>query len=95
MAGGDPRPRIGFGALEPRLSARIQPRIPRTGKQLILGDKLVTRLRVEMSGSVGRFSGFRSPSLDKPSLKAAVENGDVARAEVAEHEPAARRRSQR
>ena len=49
------------------------------------------RHRIELRASAGRFAFFSRPSFGEPLLEAAVEDRDLLRAEVAEHEPAAPR----
>ena len=90
MAGGDAGARIGLGAFEARLAASIDPRQPDAGEQLLLGDDLVALDGLESRLARRGFAALGRAAFGEPFLEPAVEDRDLPRAEMAEHEPAAR-----
>src|SRR4029453_16685648 len=91
MADSDIRPRVGFRALKPGLAARIEDRRAGAGQDHLLGDHFsFAGVRIKPGIAKTSLSILDRPVLGAPLLEAAVEDRDTLRAEVAEHEPAAR-----
>src|SRR4029078_8121311 len=60
-----------------------------SGEQLLLGDNFVPLDSIEFRSARRGFSTFGGAASGEPFRKAAVEDGDIARAEMPQHEPAA------
>jgi len=92
---GDARARICLRSFKARPSARVDQGQAHPPLDLRLGDDFGAWLGSEEGARALGLSGLRLPALGDPLLKPAVEDGDIAGAEMAEHEPAPRRRAQR
>src|SRR6185437_15473170 len=79
--------RIGLASLEAAPAPSVEPGEGASGDELLLGYDLVALLRLEARVAARRFAAFGRAAFGEPLLKAAVEDGDLFGAEMAEHEP--------
>src|SRR3954466_10048234 len=95
MPGSNAGSGVSLGSLEASGTARIQQWHEHfAGEYLLFGDDVgLVVLSVEARLSGLWVARFRRPRIGEPLLKAAVEDRDLLRAEMAEHEPSARRGS--
>ena len=93
--GTDVGPGIGLRPLDPRLAPRVEDWGGRSGEQIVLRDHVARRARIKPNLARAGGAAFDGPAFGAPLLEAAVEDRDAFGAEMAEHEPTARRGPER
>src|SRR5512146_3050166 len=92
MSTGNARARLRLGGFEAGLSASVDERAAGAGQDLSLAENpSICGFRLEAHFARRSFSALGRPPFRDPLLEAAVQHSDVARTEVAQRDPSARR----